>query len=79
MHYPNLRHGPTILWAPEEGAMSTAERTTVPLGTGDRLTVRVCEPPFPGGGRTRPLSETPTHGPHPQQFEMSRKLIFAIH
>ena len=34
----------------EEEAMSTAKRTTVPLGTGDRLTVRVCEPPFPGGG-----------------------------
>ena len=29
--------------------MSTAERTTVRLGTGEELTVRVCEPPFPGG------------------------------
>ena len=30
--------------------MSTAESTTVPLGSGERLTIRVCEPPFPGGG-----------------------------
>ena len=34
----------------EEEAMSTAERTMVPLGSGERLAVRVCEPPFTGGG-----------------------------
>ena len=28
-----------------------SRRTTVPLGSGERLTVRVCEPPFPGGGK----------------------------
>lgn len=30
--------------------MSSAESRTVRLGTGERLTIRVCEPPFPGGG-----------------------------
>ena len=30
--------------------MSAAESRTVRLGTGERLDIRVCEPPFPGGG-----------------------------
>ena len=30
--------------------MSAEESRTVRLGTGEELTIRVCEPPFPGGG-----------------------------
>ncbi len=30
--------------------MSSAENSTVQLATGEKLIVRVCEPPFPGGG-----------------------------